>query len=134
MPKISRNTIIYILVAVAVIAAGYMLCVPRGSTEKVSADDIKNLFFINGGYVSIENETIKAEIDGDKYEAVRPQDFDISVFTTREIGDGKLTIAYDDDGDSSGNWTTMVLTFLPIVLLGILLWVFLRRAQRRRNI
>ena len=130
MPKITRNLIIYVLIFGVVIALGYMMCSPQ-EVKDSNPSDILELFREHGGYISVEDMTLKAEIDGDQYEADVTEDFDPHQFIPDDIGDGTLQIGYTDEDSSTGGWSNVIFTVLPIILLVVLVVFMLRRFQRR---
>ncbi len=128
----SRNIIFVLIAFVALLAISYFLCSPDQSVEDTTANNIIDLYEEHGeGQVTIEDDTIKAIIDGNRYEAPLPSDFDVRVFLPAEIAeDGALTIAYVEEGEGGSSWQAIIFNLLPLLLFVVLIVFIMRRFQR----
>ena len=137
MTGLSRNMIIVILVLVVVGFFAYSyLSNNDDSTETVTASELVTLFNANGGVVSLEEDTLTAEIEGTTYEATVTDDFDTSQFLPTALDDGRLTIGYEQDVSEaeSPSWASSLVSLLPILLIGALaVWMMRRRATQAQQ-
>ena len=133
MAGLSRNMIIVVLVLVVVGFFAFSYLSNDDSTETVTASELVTLFNENGGVVSIEEDTLTAEIDGKKYEATVTDGFETSEFLPEAIDDGRLTIGYEQSvSEAEGSsWTSSLISLLPILLIGaVAIWMMRRRATQ----
>ncbi len=128
----SRNIIFVVIAFIALMVISYFLCSPNQNVEQSTAGDIVELYIEqNGGQVTIKEDKIQALIDGTRYEAALPSDFDPQVFLPAELAEeGALTIAYTEEAEEGSSWQAIILNLLPLVLFVILLFFIIRRFQR----
>jgi len=125
MPRISRGLIIWLIILVAVIAIFFTLISPGGGGEELTTGEIIDLLNENGGEVTIKGETLTAVVNGTTYETTVPADFDAF---ERFAGASKpVTINYEKP--SGWNWSSLLISFLPFILLIALVIFILRQAQ-----
>jgi hypothetical protein len=91
------------------------------------------LFNANGGVVSLEEDTLTAEIEGTTYEATVTDDFNVSELLPDARDDTRLTVGYELDVSEaeSSSWASSLISLLPILLIGALaIWMMRRRATQ----
>jgi len=95
LPKLSRNTIVYLLILVAVIAIFFTVFSGGGGRERLQTLALIDLLKESGGEVTIQGETLTAIINGVEYETNVPADFNAFEVFDLEIIEGKITIDYE---------------------------------------
>ncbi|MFC1993969.1 ATP-dependent zinc metalloprotease FtsH [Chloroflexota bacterium] len=127
MPKLSRNTIIYLLILVAVIAIFFTVFSGGGGRERLQTLELIDLLKESGGEVTIQGETLTAIINGVEYETNVPADFNAFAVFDLEIIEGKIAIDYEKS--SGWNLGGLLLNFLPLLfIIGFFLFI-MRQAQ-----
>lgn len=133
MTGLSRNMIIVVMVLVVVGFFAYSYLSNDDDTETITASELVILFKDNGGVVSIEENTLTAEIDGKKYEATAMDEVDTSEFLPAALDDSRLTIGYETTvSEAEGSsWVSSLVSLLPIILIGALaVWMMRRRVTQ----
>ena len=133
MTGLSRNMIIVVMVLLVVGFFAYSYLSNDDDTETITASNLVTLFKNDGGVVSIEGDTITAEIDGKKYEATATDGVVSSDFLPEAHDDSRLTIGYEttvSEAESS-SWVSSLVSLLPILLIGaVAIWMMRRRATQ----
>jgi ATP-dependent Zn protease len=130
---LSRNMIIVVMVLLVVGFFAYNYISNDDGPEAVTASEVVTLFNENGGVVSIEGDTLTAEIDGKQYEATVTDDFDASQFLPEALDDSRLTIGYETTVSESGEsgWGSSLISLLPILVIGaVAVWMLRRRTSQ----
>ena len=135
MPKISPRMIIYAVIVIGLVIAMFTLCSPNIEEEESTSSEIIELFQNKGGYIKITEDSLEAHIDGKKYIADKPDGFNPTVLLPLEIESEKqLEMAYSDVSESGGGgWMTTILNFLPLLLIGVLFFLIMRRMGKRNE-
>ena len=135
MPKISPRMIIYAVIVIGLVIAMFTLCSPNIEEKESTSSEIIELFQNKGGYIKITEDSLEAHIDGKKYIADKPDGFNPTVLLPMEIESEKqLEMAYSDVSESGGGgWMTRILNFLPLLLIGVLFFLIMRRMGKRNE-
>lgn len=135
MPKISPRMIIYAVIVIGLVIAMFTLCSPNIEEKESTSSEIIELFQNKGGYIKITEDSLEAHIDGKKYIADKPDGFNPTVLLPLEIGSEKqLEMAYSDVSESGGGgWMTTILNFMPLLLIGVLFFLIMRRMGKRNE-
>ncbi|MBM3155977.1 MAG: ATP-dependent metallopeptidase FtsH/Yme1/Tma family protein [Chloroflexi bacterium] len=133
MPKISRNLIIWLVILAVVIGVFFTLISPSEKTERLSTlvaiDQLKEY----GGDITIREQSLIAVIAGGEYagkkvETTVPADFDAFTTFAAQIEKGTVTIDYQRPS-SWGSWVSILINFLPFILIVGFFFLILRQAQ-----
>jgi cell division protease FtsH len=133
MPKISRSLIIWLIVLAVVIGIFFTLISPGEKAERLTTGEIIALVKEKGTQeapadVTVKEQTLSVVIEGKKYEATVPADFDAFQVFSSEYNEGKVTINYESPS-RWGDWVGILINFLPLILFGALILFMLRQAQ-----
>jgi cell division protease FtsH len=126
-----RNSIIYVVVLVAAVLLFTFLMPSGSSPEEVPLSQVVTM--------SQNNEIQKITIDGDLLIITTVAGTEIQTFketgtTIYEIKDLNLTnVVVDVKGSQGTNWGSLILNFLPFILLIFLFWLILRQARGANN-
>src|SRR4030042_4707194 len=133
MPKISRNLIIWLVILAVVIGVFFTLISPGEKTERINTltaiEELKEY----GGDITIKEQTLSAEINGGQYvgkkiETTVPADFDAFTVFAAQIDKGTVSIDYQRPS-SWGDWVSILINFLPFILIVGFFFLILRQAQ-----
>ncbi|MDD5339181.1 MAG: ATP-dependent metallopeptidase FtsH/Yme1/Tma family protein, partial [Dehalococcoidales bacterium] len=126
-----RNSIIYVVVLVAAVLL-FTFLMPGGSTpEQVPLSQVVTM--------SQNNEIQKITIDGDLLIIATVSGTEIETYketgtSIYDIKDLNLTnVDVEVKGSSGINWGSLILNFLPFILLIFLFWLILRQARGANN-
>ena len=124
-----RNSLIYIIIIVSAIALlAYLLRVPQQKPEVIKLSEVIAMsqdrqiekLVIDGEWLLVNNEECKANISNFNFDGLR------------EIGLNLDDVEYEIE--SAGiNWGSMLLSFLPLLLFGGLIFFFFFRARGANN-
>jgi cell division protease FtsH len=141
MPKISRSLIIWLIVLAVVIAVFFALMSPGTKTETLPSSELitdlqQGIAPSGGNYttaaLTIKDTSLTAVIDGKTYTTTIPSDFDAFQAFAPQIDQGRVTVNYQGPSRWSG-WGTILLNFLPLILIGAFVIFMLRQAQGGSN-
>jgi len=146
MPKISRSLIIWLIVLAVVIAVFFALMSPGTKSVSVQSSDLIGALQQGkalpppegpgGNYttavLTIKDTSLTAVIDGTTYTTTIPSDFDAFQAFAPQIDQGRVTVNYQGASRWSG-WGTILLNFLPLILIGAFVIFMLRQAQGGSN-
>jgi len=131
MPKISRKLIIWLVVLVAVIAIFFIVISPSGGGggESVAASELIKEVQAGGTWEVTKKSTSLTAVSDDKtLKATVQEDFQAYDVFKSQIDAGKVELAYEKSS-GWGNWASILINFLPLILFGALLIFMLRQAQ-----
>jgi cell division protease FtsH len=143
MPKISRRVVLWLIIIVAAVAVFYLLIAPRGEGESVPASQLITCLHGNGtcfaggshydkAELTIKGTSLTAVVDGKTYKSTIPESFDAFKEFNSEIQGGGLSIDYRS-ASGWGDWASILINFLPLILFGALLLFIVRQAQGGSN-
>ena len=126
-----RNSIIYIVVLVAAVLLFTFLMPSGSSPEEVPLSQVVTM--------SQNNEIQKITVEGDLLTITTVAGTEVQTYketgtTIYDIKDLNLTnVVVDIKGSSGINWGSLILNFLPFILLIFLFWLILRQARGANN-
>ena len=126
-----RNSIIYIVVLVAAVLLFTFLMPSSSSPEEVPLSQVVSM--------SQNNEIQKITVDGDLLIITTVTGTEVQTFketgtSIYDIKDLNLTnVDVKVNGSSGINWGSLILNFLPFILLIFLFWLILRQARGANN-
>ncbi len=126
-----RNSIIYIVVLVAAVLLFSFLMPGGSSPEEVALSQVVAM--------SQNNEIQKITVDGDLLIITTVNGQEVQAFketgsTIYDIKDLNLAnVVVEIKGSSGINWGSLILNFLPFILLIFLFWLILRQARGANN-
>jgi cell division protease FtsH len=129
MPKISRKLIIWLTILVGVVVIFFLVISPGGGgAESIAASDLIDKVKAGGTWeLTIKGTSLTAVTGDETYKTTIPESFDaFEVFGTR-IGDTVILAFAKSSG--WGNWSGILISFLPLILFGALLIFIFRQAQ-----
>ncbi len=135
MPRISRNLIIYLLILAAMVAVFYWIVGPSGGPERLTTYEMFQKLETGQWDVTLKGQTLTAVEKGQDEEFVTSvaAEFDpFEHFGDRATGaDPAIAINIEETGGFS--WVSLLINFLPIILIvGLFLFIF-RQAQGGSN-
>jgi cell division protease FtsH len=126
-----RNSIIYIVVLVAAVLLFTFLMPSGSSPEEVTLSQVISM--------SQNNEIQKITVDGDLLTVTTVAGTEVQTYketgtSIYDIKDLNLTnVDVKVNGSSGTNWGSLILSFLPFILLIFLFWLILRQARGANN-
>jgi len=131
MPKISRNLIIWLVILAVVIGVFFTLISPGEKIERLPTLDLITKLQSDGGAITIKEQTLTAVINDVKYETTVPSDFNaLDYFGNQACVGCTPHISINYEGPSRwGNWGGILISFLPLIIIGALILFMLRQAQ-----
>lgn len=126
-----RNSIIYVVVLVAAVLLFTFLMPSSSSPEEVTLSQVVSM--------SQNNEIQKITIDGDLLIITTVAGTEIQTYketgtSIYDIKDLNLTnVDVKVNGSNGTNWGSLILSFLPFILLIFLFWFILRQARGANN-
>jgi len=131
MPKISRNLIIWLVILAVVIGVFFTLISPGEKIERLATLDLITKLQSDGGAITIKEQTLTAVINDVKYETTVPSDFNaLDYFGNQACVGCTPHISINYEGPSRwGNWGGILISFLPLIIIGALILFMLRQAQ-----
>jgi len=135
LPRISRNTVIYFLILVAMVAILYFILGNTGGpdTSLTTSELISRIKTADSADVTLTDSRIIATIDGKEYEAEIWDGFDPEVVFGEQLTGENANITLQVDRGDGFPWTAILINFAPFLIFGALLFFFLRQAQSGSN-
>jgi cell division protease FtsH len=133
MPKISRNLIIWLVILAVVIGVFFTLISPGEKTERLNTLTAIEELQEYGGDITVKEQTLAAVLAGGEYagkkiETTVPADFDAFTVFAAQIEKGTVSIDYQRPS-SWGSWVSILINFLPFILIVGFFFLILRQAQ-----
>src|SRR4030042_6853371 len=131
-----RNTFIYLLIVVAVVAIVWSLLAPRSSSPENKTLGEVIALARDGKVDSIEvnGDSLKVSLKGDSQEYKSRKESDYSIDET--LKNAGITVGGENGVDIKvkepskwGNWAPILFNILPIVIIGAVLIFMLRQGQ-----
>ena len=135
----SRNAFVYLLILVAGAALFFNVYRPGNSPQTVSLSQLAA--GINDGTVQaieVRGELIDVTLNGQAEQLSARRESDVPLTETLSdlgVSPEKLagvSIKYETPGNS-GNWLSLMLNFLPLIIIAGLFWVLFRQSQGANN-
>ena len=133
-----RNSFVYLVIMVAVLAIFFTLVNPSPREDKIPITELMTVVQRDAGNgrvdtIVVDGNTLIADTSDGKKTAIKPERSDImEMLQARGIKDEQVNVEVRQPG-RLGPWLGLIGSFLPVIIFGALLLFMMRQAQGSNN-
>ena len=133
-----RNSFVYLVIMVAVLAIFFTLVNPSPREDKIPITELMTIVQRDAGNnrvdtIVVDGNTLIADTSDGKKTAIKPERSDImEMLQARGIKDEQVNVEVRQPG-RLGPWLGLIGSFLPVIIFGALLLFMMRQAQGSNN-
>ncbi len=133
-----RNSFVYLVIMVAVLAIFFTLVNPSPQETKIPITELMTIVQRDAGNnrvdtIVVDGNTLIADTSDGKKTAIKPERSDImEMLQARGIKDEQVNVEVRQPG-RLGPWLGLIGSFLPVIIFGALLLFMMRQAQGSNN-
>ena len=133
-----RNSFVYLVIMVAVLAIFFTLVNPSPQEDKIPITELMTVVQRDAGNgrvdtIVVDGNTLIADTSDGKKTAIKPERSDImEMLQARGIKDEQVNVEVRQPG-RLGPWLGLIGSFLPVIIFGALLLFMMRQAQGSNN-